>query len=123
MFSTRPSEVIPGVEQEAMLLPGASGRDQCCEAVLCAQRIEGFPTVEYGRRDARTGPRWWPHCGPVVDQEDVGDVVDEHRDRQRVHRGEGDRLDFGHGSYAAIIPSQARRHRSLGRLRADTLAP
>ena len=49
-----------GVEQEAMLLPGASGRDQHCEAVLCAQRVEGFPTFEYGSRDARTGPEWWP---------------------------------------------------------------
>src|ERR1700760_2910811 len=54
-----------GVEQEAMLLSGAGGRDERREAVLCAQRVEGFPTFEDGGREARTGPEWWPSGGPV----------------------------------------------------------
>ena len=79
-----------------MLAPAPGEGDERREAVLRAQRVERLTALERGRRHARTRAHLRPHGGPLVHQQDVGEVVDQRRDRQRVDGLQGDRLDGHH---------------------------
>src|SRR4051812_6528030 len=85
-----------GVEQDGVPAVAPGQRDERGEAVLGAQRVERLAAVEHGSRDARARAERWPLCGPLVVEQDVRDVVDERRDRQRVDGLEGDGLELAH---------------------------
>jgi hypothetical protein len=80
------------VEQDADDPPRLLDLDQAGEAVFPPERVAGLARLEEARRDrgfdrARDRP---PLRRALVRQQEVGDVVDQRRDRQRVDRLEWD---------------------------------
>src|SRR5450755_2666817 len=60
-----------------------------------AQRIERLAALDQGRGHARrSGVDRRPDRRPLVEQQDVGDVVDQRRDRQQLDRLQADRLEL-----------------------------
>ena len=102
------------VEQDPGRPAGLLDRHEAGEPVLGAQRVGRPAALEEARRNAGVGGERErrPLGRALVDEQQVGHVVDQRRDRQRVDRHERDRLHRPLPSRAFATSLSAARGRS-----------
>ncbi len=96
----------PGVEEDPMLGPADVHRHERRVAVLGADDV-GAGTLEDAHRHGRAGVERRAANDLVARQEQVGDVVDEDRDRDPLDRRQRDRE--AHATSVPIVRSTAGR--------------